>query len=178
MHVAHEALGAKPGLGGAGDRLLRLGADLGRVALEERLGPEVAGEVGRRGPGGEVARVAHLEDVGPFERLTVAVEVRPVEGVEPGQADAQARDRRRVVDPQGPARGDGRRLEEVGLDRTGDGERLRLLGRLADGEKAHGALLTHGLADVRDPRASRDAREARLDEERGDGTPARAHDLA
>ena len=56
VDVAREPLGAQARGVGADGRLLGLGADLGRVALEEGLRVEVALEVGGRGAGGEVAR--------------------------------------------------------------------------------------------------------------------------
>ena len=151
VDVAGEPLGAKPGCRGARRGLLGLGADLRGVALQEHLGAPVPLEVARGRARLEIACVRHL-DRRAVARLAGA---RKIGRVEPAQAvDPQAEpcDAARVVDAPGAHGHERARLEHVGLDRARDGERLRLLPRLAHHLQAHRAFLAHHLADVGDPR--------------------------
>ena len=176
VHVTHEALRVQTRWCGGSRGLLRLGDDLRRVALEEGLGPKEEREVGRGGPGLQVARVAHLDRAASC-RLPGSVEVGGVECFEAVDAHLQPGDRRGVVDAPWGRGHEGRGLQHVRLDRPGDREGLGLRRRLADDDEAHGALLAHDVADVRDPGVRRDAGEAPLDPEGRNGPAGGLHDL-
>ena len=133
------------------------GASLSRNGSGRRKRARSAGAGPGRRPRGSTTSIVPEASVCPAPSRSAGS--RPGEAVD---AEPEPRDRGRVVDAPGRPGHDGRRLEQVGLDRAGDGEGLGLLLRLAHDEEAHGALLAHDLAHVRDPRARRDAGEPAL----------------
>ena len=169
VHVAHQPLRPLARTGSTRGRLPCFGHDLGRVALDERLGREEAGGLRIERTEGCSLQVADLEGVAG-DRLARAVQVRRVQAFRILQAHPQALDRARVVDALRRARHHGGRLQHVAADVARHAQLDRALLRLAHDHEPERALLLHHLARVRDPRERDDARRTA----RGRGRRARA----
>jgi hypothetical protein len=84
VHVTRQLLGAGTRIGGAANRNLGLGDDLGRVALDERLRRKIPRRLRVGGARLQILRIAQLEDAA-VEMLGHAFEIglRQIRAVEP-----------------------------------------------------------------------------------------------